>query len=237
MNRDSIVEKIRALLSKTTEHGCTEAEMLAALDKAWAMMDAYDVSDADLRLAKDETAVLRADSDPHDEHGIKWRPSYEVGRFCDVQVFRGYPEPGLQFIGMPSDVAAAVWLLNTLADHVFAELYGHLIGCCAPRSERRVIIRSFVEGACERISEGLAELTTRSEKACTIKGRELVVIKDAAIKTFMEEQGIRLVHLAGARRPTSMRPHEPPVARPAIGRRSGGRLTVAPAPEDRDDVT
>jgi hypothetical protein len=192
MNRESIVEKIRALLSKTTERGCTEAEMLAALDKARAMRDAYDVSDADLRLAKDEAAVLRAESDPHDAHGIKWRLCSEVGQFCNVQVFRTRRQPGLKFIGMPSDVAFADWLLNTLADHVFAELYGHLIGSCAPRGERRVIIRSFVEGACKRISERLAELTTRSEKACTVKGRELVVIKDAAIKTFMEEQGIRL---------------------------------------------
>jgi Protein of unknown function (DUF2786) len=197
MNRNSIVEKIRALLSKTTERGCTEAEMLAALDKARAMMDAYDVSDADLQLAKDEAAVLHAESDPHDAHGIKWQLSCEVGRFCNVQVYRKSREPGLKFIGMPSDVAFAVWLLDTLADHVFTELYGHLIGCCAPRSERRVIIRSFVEGACERISERLAELTTRSEKARTIKGRELVVIKDTAIKTFMEEQGIRLRTYSG----------------------------------------
>lgn len=197
MKRTTIIEKIRALLSKTTERGCTEAEMLAALDKARAMMDAYDVNDADLQLAKDEAAVLHAESDPRDAHGIKWRLSYELGRFCNVEAYRESPEAGLKFIGMPSDVAFAVWLLDALADHVFTELHGHLIGSCAPPGERRVIIRSFVDSACDRISERLRELTTRSERARTGKGRELVVIKDAAIKTFMEEQDIRLSTISG----------------------------------------
>jgi hypothetical protein len=39
-DRNAIIEKIKALLSKTTANGATEAEMLSALDKASAMMDA-----------------------------------------------------------------------------------------------------------------------------------------------------------------------------------------------------
>ena len=33
MNRDSLLDKIRALMSKTVDNGCTEAEALAALTK------------------------------------------------------------------------------------------------------------------------------------------------------------------------------------------------------------
>jgi len=40
-DRNSIIDKIKALLAKTTENGATEAEMMSALDKASAMMDAY----------------------------------------------------------------------------------------------------------------------------------------------------------------------------------------------------
>lgn len=61
MDRNSIIDKIRALLAKTTENGATEAEMLSALDKASAMMDAYEISDEDLALAKDEAVTLHAD--------------------------------------------------------------------------------------------------------------------------------------------------------------------------------
>jgi hypothetical protein len=35
-DRTSIIEKIKALLAKTTANGATEAEMLSALDKASA---------------------------------------------------------------------------------------------------------------------------------------------------------------------------------------------------------
>jgi hypothetical protein len=38
-NRKSTLAKIKALLAKTTENGCTEDEAMAALDKAREMMD------------------------------------------------------------------------------------------------------------------------------------------------------------------------------------------------------
>jgi hypothetical protein len=192
-DRNSIIEKIKALLAKTTENGATEAEMLSALDKASAMMDAYDISDEELQVAKDEAAMLHADPpDLRDPHKIKWRLTYAAGRFCNVEIYRSRGETGLKCIGMPSDVQFAMWLLGTLADFVFAELYRHLIGCLAPQSERRIIIRSFTAACCERISDRLLALVDRSEAARTSNGRELVVIKDAAIKAFMKDNNIRL---------------------------------------------
>ena len=72
-DRNSIIEKIKALLAKTTANGATEAEMMSALDKASAMMDAYDITDEELQIAKDEAAMLHADppdlKDPHKSNG------------------------------------------------------------------------------------------------------------------------------------------------------------------------
>jgi hypothetical protein len=193
MDRKSIIDKIKALLAKTTENGATEAEMMSALDKAAAMRDAYEISDEELALAKDEAVTLHADPpDLKDPHKIKWRLSYAVAQFCGVQIYRARNEVGLKCIGMPSDVGLAVWLLDTLADFVFAELYSHLIGCLAPRSERRVITRSFTEACCERISDRMLALVKRSKTARTGNGRALVVVKDAAIQAFMKEHDIRL---------------------------------------------
>ena len=88
-DRNSIIEKIKALLAKTTANGATEAEMLSALDKASAMMDAYDITDADVREAKDEAAMLHAEPpDLKDPHNLKWRLSDGVAEFCGVQIFR-----------------------------------------------------------------------------------------------------------------------------------------------------
>jgi hypothetical protein len=219
-DRNSIIEKIKALLAKTTENGATEAEMLAALDKAAAMQDAYDITNEELQVAKDEAAVLHADPpDLKDPHKIKWRLTYAVGQFCGVQIYRSRHETGLKCIGMPSDVQFAMWLLDNLADFVFAALYEHLIGCLAPPSERRVIMRSFIEACCNRITDRMLELVERSKKARTSNGRELVVIKDAAIKAFMKEHDIHLRTCSG---PSSSTIN---AAAQAAGRAAGDRAT------------
>jgi hypothetical protein len=138
------------------------------------MMDAYDIADEELQVAKDEAATLHADPpDLKDPHRLKWRLSCGVAEFCGVRIFRSRHETGLKCIGMPSDVQFAMWLLDNLADFVFAELYAHLIGCLAPQSERRVIIRSFTTACCERINDRLLALVERSKAARTSNGREL----------------------------------------------------------------
>jgi Protein of unknown function (DUF2786) len=219
-DRNSIIEKIKALLAKTTANGATEAEMLSALDKASAMMDAYDISDDDVKIAKDEAAILHADPpDLKDPHNIKWRLSYGVAEFCGVKIFRSRYATGLKCVGMPSDVQFAMWLLDSLADFVFAELYSHLIGCLAPKSERRIIIRSFTEACCQTITIRLLALVARSKAARTSNGRELVVVKDAAIKAFMKDHGIRLRTCSG------YSPSTTDAAAEAAGRAAGDRAT------------
>jgi hypothetical protein len=191
--RETVIDQIKALLSKTTANGCTEAEELAAIDKAAAMRDAYVITDEELVLTKEEAAILHKDApDLADPHGIKWRLTYGVSRFCGVQIFRSRRQTGLKAIGMPSDVQFAMWLLDHLADFVFAQLMEYLIADCAPRTERRTIIRSFVEGCTDRITHRLLELIDRSKTAQTSNGRELVVVKDAAIEALMKQLNIRL---------------------------------------------
>ena len=219
-DRNSIIDKIKVLLAKTTANGATEAEMMSALDKASAMMDAYDITDADVRVAKDEAAMLHADPpDLKDPHNIKWHLSYGVAQFCGVQIFRSRRETGLRCIGMPSDVQFAMWLLDSLADFVFAELYAHLIGCLAPQSERRTIMRTFTAAWCECIADRLLALVERSKAARTSNGRELVVVKDAAIKAFMKENDIRI------RTCSSYGPTNVNEAARTAGRAAGDRAT------------
>jgi len=219
-DRNSIIEKIKALLAKTTANGATEAEMLSALDKASAMMDAYDITDADVREARDEAATLHAEPpDLKDPHNLKWRLSYGVAQFCGVQIYRSSHQTGLKCIGMPSDAQLAMYLLDTLADFVFEELYAHLIGCLAPQNERRVIIRSFVEACCSRVNERLLALVERSKAARTSNGRDLVVVKDAAIKAFMKDNGIRLRTCSGSA------PSTVDAAAQVAGRAAGDRAT------------
>jgi hypothetical protein len=162
------------------------------------MMDTYTVTEDDLELTKEESAVLFTErEDAHDSHKIKWQLGLAVSQFCGVQIFRTSGEVGLKVIGMESDVGFALWLLEHLADFVHAELYAHLIGCLAPKSERKLIIKGFVLGCCERIQTRMLELCERSNAAQTSNGRELVVIKSGAIDAKLKELGIRLSNCGG----------------------------------------
>lgn len=61
------------------------------------MMDAYDITDDELQIAKDEAAMLHADPpDLKDPHQIKWRLGYAVAQFCGVEIYRSRHETGPQ---------------------------------------------------------------------------------------------------------------------------------------------
>jgi hypothetical protein len=193
-NREGLLDKIRALLAKTTENGCTEAEMLAALAKARAMRDAYSVSDSELQLAKAEAAILRHEpEDPNDPHNIKWRLVGSVATFCDCEVWSdvGSRHRSFTFCGMRADVEWAAWLLDYLTDFVAGELVLYLMTSFAPKSERREVIRGFVMGAADQISQQLMKLAKPPADQGS-NGRALVAVKSAAIADKMRECGITL---------------------------------------------
>src|SRR5262245_35811120 len=116
--RDSILSKIRALLAKTLEAGCTEAEAMAALQTARAWMAAHEVTEAELNLTKEEKAVLRGEpKGTKDPHLIKWQLLDGVTQFCGCEGWRRNRNQrgGIVFCGLPADVQFASWLLDHLA--------------------------------------------------------------------------------------------------------------------------
>lgn len=191
-DRNSLLEKLRALMNKTTENGCTEAEAMAALDKVRALMDAYEVTDADLQLSKAEAAILHSDPpDVRDPHKIKRHLGVAVAKFCDCKIWRGEKER-LHLCGFPSDVEFAVWLLDHLSDFVQAALVSYLIGRLDSKAERRKNIQSFVLGCTDRITRRLNQLREQSSAEQVVNSHALVVIKSAAIAEKMHELGIKL---------------------------------------------
>lgn len=186
LNRENLLGKIRALMAKTIDRGCSEAEAMAALAKAKAMIDAYEVSDDELKLTKEEKAILHEDRSK-DTHGIKNRLAMAVAEFTDCQVWKNR-EGGLTFCGLPSDAQFASWLTNSLAAFVQCELVNHLAGSLAPKGQRRFLINGFVAGCTLRITQRIRELIAQS--APTPTGRALVVVKSQAIAEAMKAAGI-----------------------------------------------
>jgi hypothetical protein len=217
MNHESLVDKIKALLNKTVGNGCTEAEALAALGKARAMMDAYEVTVEELQVSKAEAAILRGEpSDARDPHKIKWYLGSAVEEFCNCKIWRS--SEGFKFCGLASDVAFAIWLLDHLTDFVQAELVLYLTGCLPPRDERKKIVKGFVLGCTDRISDKLVELCRRSAAERTDNSRALVAIKSTAITEKLKEVGITLRQSSGRCRSFSDAAHE-------AGRKAGDRAS------------
>jgi uncharacterized protein DUF2786 len=200
IERESLLSKIRALLAKTMDAGCTEGEALAALGKAQALKDAYAVTEAELNLTKEEKAILRSEPPgTKDPHLIKWQLLSAVGKFCNCECWRHAPSKGrrMVFCGLPSDAQFASWLLDALTAFVQAELFKHLVEAEPGHESRKEAIRGFVFGCCERISERLEELCQQSEAVASSNSRALVVIKDAAIRDKMKELDIHVRSVGG----------------------------------------
>ena len=88
-NRSNIINKIRALLSKTVENGCTEAEAMSALSLAQTMMDTYEISDADLNEIKQESAIKDTMKDMRDPHHIRAHICVAISKFTHT-VYRDW---------------------------------------------------------------------------------------------------------------------------------------------------
>jgi len=189
LNRDNLLGKIRALLSKTMENGCTEEEMLSSLAKARAMQDAYEVSDEELKLTKEEKAKLHPSADNTDPHDIKRFLASAVMIFADVKCYRD--GKGIVFVGLPSDTAFAHWLLQHLQAFVQGELAEHLAASQAPKGERRRMINGFVLGCTGRIYQRVKDMCKPPVQQAS-NSRALVVTKQAAAAQALKDAGINL---------------------------------------------
>lgn len=182
-NRQKMIERIRALLSKTVERGATEAEMASALAKAREMMDAHDLSEGDLREEEERvTREMRVRTD-HDDVRSHLTPS--VGRFCRCSSWkeRGVYD-SVVFCGLESEVVFAHWLLDMLADFVVRERDTYR----RRRDATRLQVKSFVRGCADRIGERLDELS----RVTSSTGTDLVLSRQSLIDTYLSEHGIKL---------------------------------------------
>jgi len=228
IEREGLLSKIRALLAKTLDAGCTEGEALAALGKAQALKDAYAVTEAELNLTKEEKAILRSEPPgTKDPHLIKWQLLLGVQDFCNCKSWkhRKAKGGGLVFCGLPADVQFATWLLDSLTAFVQTELFKYLVEAEPSHESRKDAIRGFVYGCTEKINDRLLELCKQSEAVASPNSKALVVVKDAAIKDKMKELDIHLrgVGCGGGGDPASYKAGSAAGSRASFGRPVSGR--------------
>lgn len=198
---DKMRDRVRALLAKTTGNGATEAEALAAAEKARELIDIYNIDLA--------SGVDRLGSGAIIDYagGIGARDLVSciapaIGRFSDTTTWRR--DNRIAFCGDRIDVDFACYLFESLRDLRDRELVrwrGSEDGRFAAAQMRgEQVNRAFTLGFVERIRARLDEITNGRKTAAAAAGsRALVVTKQAAIAECMEAAGIRLSAARGRR--------------------------------------
>lgn len=161
MTKESVLNKVRAMLSKTVDNGCTENEAMIALQMAEKLIAEHEISDEDLKL-EGEKAIIEV-SNMKDPQNVRWKICYYVSKFTETYVY-GHKK-SIKFAGLKSDIDFAIWLTETLAafghsqlkSYMWANGYQSLQG-----AKRNRVINSFIIGYCSRINVKLKQMTSVS---------------------------------------------------------------------------
>lgn len=110
-NRETIIDRIKALFERTTENGCTEAEAIAAALTAQRLIARYDVTDAELDEQRDSETIIEAMTAPVCTAWSAYLAATVATAFrCRptvTKVSHGSRRKRYSFIGYQTDVEAA----------------------------------------------------------------------------------------------------------------------------------
>lgn len=212
-NRESLIRKIRALQSKTTDNGCTEGEAMAAAAKIAALMAEYDLTltDVELGASSCEKSTFRA---PNPDHPIGTCAS-AIAYLCDVRVWVahdwdwskvrqdlfgeriGSPERvhDITYFGLPHDVEVAKYL----TDICWRAMQGGT-GRLAQAKGRNVTqqqVYAFQAGMARAMAETLRDMKpSRQERG---NGRDIVAMKSELVEREFRKLGLHLTKRHGKR--------------------------------------
>jgi len=214
-HRDAMIAKIQALLAKTTEAGCTEAEAAAAAELAARLMDQYQISISEAEIAAEgEIFANIYASKTWKLCAYIWiAPAIE--RFTGTVSYRDYAvkdvifkrgklsrkrsKPFLRFFGKQSDVDFADWLCRSLGDFILIgeelDEMKHFFGRPATQSQRILFRNGYIDGAARRICDRLDKITLERSTAIQASGRtDLVPVNKTALATceLANQHGIKL---------------------------------------------
>ena len=208
--RAQLAKKIKALLSKTQEAGCTEEEALNAAILAAKLQAEYNITLTETELLAEgfERIDIVWTSERH--QFIEDRIATEVARFTSTRCWVNRPsfshgtkrQPKrliykMIFCGLKSDVIFARWLLEALRDYIDRAGTFFVVTNCLIGPERSMAYKSFVLGVCARVVERL-RLAKLEDVVQSDTGRALVVVdKQALIAAYLKEQGVTLEKMSG----------------------------------------
>ena len=180
--RTIIKAKLRALFAKTTENGCTEAEALAAAQKASELMSIYNLSYSSEDEVKSERYGARhrpmnGNLQRRNPHEVRYITN-SIGQLFGCKTWR--VEKNIRvFFGTELDTESAHNMCDMLC--MTMELEFNKFTASHPTSlDRRIIRKDFMFGMASRINSRIHQIITAQDIQTTnvaIKtGKSLIVI-------------------------------------------------------------
>ena len=194
---EKLKTRIQGLRAKTIDRGCTEGEAIAAAAKVAELLDRFDLSMTDV-----EIRAAGCERREYETHRKKRIPLDDcigaVADFCDCRVWRERNPAGearYVFFGLRADIEAAHYLTELIDSAVRAELGRYKTTPDYQRfrhQERHMANASFALGMVASIAAKLMAMKAGRDKANHDTGRDLVVVKAAAVDVEIERLGLKL---------------------------------------------
>lgn len=190
-NRQTLAERIKALLAKTVERGCTEAEALLAAEKAQELLQLYQMSLSDLDLEAEGVTFTRRDTSYHKRYkGLTLDAvrhlHFGVAAFTDCEATTN-STLGDSVTGLRSDVEFYHWLHDALCNFVMRASQVYALDATSRRD-----LHDFINTCALRIKTRLRdEVDKRKNRDHDNRtANALVVSKRGLIFKEMQNQGI-----------------------------------------------
>lgn len=202
IDRNRVMEKVRAMLNMTVERGCTEDEMMVAMAKARSMMDEHGITEEELAAEADTFQIEQFEEETKYAVNFAMRLSLMLSRYCDVKAWRarvGHKNYEFYIFGAEADRQLFTFLLKHLTSFIDREATAYakdqlrLSIKLTGKADPGVLIdqwNSFAEGCMARILVRLKEGSkSRDTNIVMSDGRALVPMKMAVIKQALKERG------------------------------------------------
>src|ERR1700691_1457525 len=188
---EKVKAKIRALMSKTSDRGCSEHEAQSAMTKAGELLSQYDLSITEIDIK--ESNCITVIYDCKSKHMPIWT-KYCLGsmaEFCSLKCWYAKDFNKniiIKFFGIPEDCYMSIFLCNLINNSIQKEVLEFKNSETFLESKRfgypcKTLTNSFQQGMSTRLSQKLRELSNqRKNPVEKVSNNSLMVIKNENIK-------------------------------------------------------
>lgn len=182
-DREKIAARIRALMAKTLENGCTEAEAVAAAELAAKLLGQYNMTLDEVEM---RASPFKRHQEAHDDPvGERlWRIASAISKLTNVNYWTSRPGVRpieINFFGFAHEVLIAEYLLEICRRAMRTEMQRLERAAALFRpAVRRMKVITFLDGMAQRLYERILALVPPKPT-----GTGLVVLKQALIDAAM----------------------------------------------------